>query len=281
MSVGVIYNIEEMSIHDGPGVRVVTFLKGCPLRCIWCHNPEGLSQEPEVMRRRKGCDQCGTCMQSCGHLKCQGFEVCVKSCPKGLVNVVGEVVDSKVLLSRLKTYAPALKQLGGGITFSGGEPLMQPEFLADLLIGLKPMHVALETSGYTDSRTFKWILELADLVMFDIKLIDPELHRRYTGVNNQMILDNLAILKKSGRQFVIRMPMIPGINDNQAHYKGVADLIKDASDRVSVEVLAYNELAGVKYEMLGRQFVLKNEKTSSNTFPAHVFDEAGIRWCVL
>jgi len=259
MSHGVIFDIKEMSVHDGPGMRVTVFFKGCPLRCMWCHNPEGFLSAPQVMFSHQGCKSCGKCEWQCSHPECEGFGVCTKICPNGLIRVVGETVNSVELATRLKKYAPAFDFSGGaaisgGVTISGGEPLMQPDFLLDLLNELKPVHTVLETSGHGDTNVFRQAVELSELVFFDIKLLDPEKHRIYTGVDNRLILRNLDALKSSSKHFTIRMPIIPGVNATQEHFAKAGELLRDVKDRVNIEILPYNPLAGAKYASVGLEF---------------------------
>jgi len=253
MSRGVIFDIKEMSVHDGPGMRVTVFFKGCPLRCMWCHNPEGFLPDPQVMFSHQGCRNCGKCERQCTHPECEGFDVCTKICPKGLIRVAGETVDSVGLARRLKEYAPAF-DFSGGVTISGGEPLMQPAFLLDLLNELKPVHTVMETSGHGDTDVFRQAVELSELVLFDIKLLDPEKHLIFTGVDNRLILRNLETLKSSGKHFTIRMPIIPGANATREHFTEVGELIRDVKDRANVEILPYNPLAGAKYAPVGLEF---------------------------
>ena len=286
MSRGIIFDIKEMAIYDGPGLRVTVFFKGCPLRCVWCHNPEGLSPKPQVMRSRQGCSNCGKCERPCTHQECAGFGLCVKICQSGLLRVAGEVVDSANLASRLRQYTPVFGS-SGGVTISGGEPLMQPVFLLDLLRELKfatqpkPLHTALETSGYGDTDVFVQAVELVDLVLFDIKLGDPEKHRDYTGVDSRLILRNFEILKASGKYFVLRMPIIPGVNDTREHFFWVAKLLRDVKDRVSVEILPYNPLAGAKYASAGLQYGFGNVKGDADRYYVEILEDEGVAVSIL
>ncbi|MCL2059011.1 MAG: radical SAM protein, partial [Oscillospiraceae bacterium] len=186
--------------------------------------------------------------------ECEGLGVCARICPNGLVRVAGEEIDSAALAARLAKYAPVFEASGGGITISGGEPLFQPQFLLDLLSKLKPLHTVVETSAHADGALFKEVISAADLILFDLKLFDPIEHKKYTGVDNCLILQNLAALKASGREFVVRMPIIPGVNDTREHFALAARLLMDARDRVTIEVLPYNPLAGAKYAAVGMSF---------------------------
>jgi pyruvate formate lyase activating enzyme len=251
---GIIFDIREMTVHDGPGIRTTVFFKGCPLRCAWCHNPEGISFDPEVMVRTNGCRHCGLCTRGCSHPECAGLGRCVKVCPGGLIRKAGERVDAASLADRLLVNGDILDDAGGGFTVSGGEPLAQPDFLFELIDRLKPHHVVVETSGFASASVFTRAAELADLILLDIKHMDPVAHLRGTGVDNRPILENLGGLVASGRSFVARVPVIPGFNDSRENFCAVAERLEPAGDRVRVELLPYNPLAGAKYSMLGRAY---------------------------
>lgn len=280
MRPGVIFDVKEMAVYDGPGVRVTVFFKGCPLSCMWCHNPEGLIPSPQLMRISNGCHACKKCQQPCSHLECATFDLCTKICPEGLIRVVGEWVESKDLANRLKQYAPAFGT-SGGVTISGGEPLMQPDFLLDLLQELKPLHTALETSGYGSLATFEQAVELTSLILFDLKLVNEEKHRKFTGRSNGLILQNLNTLKASGKPFVIRMPIIPGLNDTRIHFQQVTELLADAKERVSVEILPYNPLAGAKYDLVGLPYPLECIKERKGNYYPEILEGEGIKVRIL
>ena len=236
---GHIFDIKELTVHDGPGVRVTVFMQGCPLRCVWCHNPEGLALEPPV-----------------------------------------RVVSAHELAAIVMKNADMLTQLGGGVTISGGEPLMQPEFLLGVLDELHPLHRVLQTSGYGDENAFAQAIERCELVHFDLKQMCAELHSQYTGVDNTLILRNFERLKASGREFVVRMPMIPGVNITEAHFCAVAEVLADAGDRVSVEILPYNPFAGAKYASCGLVYGFE-PSTEDVAYPLHIFENAGLAYRVL
>jgi len=281
MSHGIIFDIKELTVHDGPGIRVTVFFKGCPLRCMWCHNPEGLFTNPQIMKTRNGCVDCGKCEQSCSHIECGGMGVCLKICPNGLVRTVGEVVESTDLAEQLKKHVTVFETSGGGVTISGGEPLMQPQFLLDLLKELMPVHTVLQTSGYGDSAVFEEAASVADLVLFDIKLADSAKHLKYIGVDNELIFRNLEVLKTLNKFFIVRLPIIPGVNDTDEHFLEIAKLIKDVKNRVNVEILPYNPLAGAKYASVGMQFQMNIENTATANYNTDIFKDAGIVASVL
>lgn len=249
---GTIFDIKEFSIHDGPGARTTVFLKGCPLRCKWCHNPEGLSAAPQLMYKSNTCSHCGRCLLKCTHSECQPFGRCLHACPNGCLSVSGKRVDSVELAEKLMKDSELLKRMNGGITISGGEPLMQSDFVCDLVTRLKGVHKALQTSGYAPLDVYRRVTDNFDYIMQDIKLADESEHIKYTGVSNKLILENIEYLKKSGKCFVLRTPLIPGITDTKENI----DAIKSISGDAPIEFLKYNALAGAKYEMLGMKYPL-------------------------
>ena len=246
---GTIFDFKEFAVHDGPGLRVAVFLKGCPLRCVWCHNPEGLSPEPQLMARESACCHCGLCRAGCSHPDCRAFGRCLHICPEGLLRVSGEVLSSSALAARIGRYR-ALLAGRGGVTFTGGEPLLQADFLLEVLDRIPDIPAALETSGYAPPEVFTAVIRRMGLVYLDLKLADDRAHRRYTGVSNRLILQNLELLRHSGIPCVLRTPLIPGITDTKENLAAVRSLAGD----LPWEMLPYNELAGAKYSMLGMVF---------------------------
>jgi len=243
-----------MAVHDGPGVRTTVFLKGCPLRCRWCHNPEGLSFKPQLMYKESGCIHCGQCQRKCDHDDCKIFGKCIHSCPENCLEISGRLVSARKLAEELKQSAVILGSHFGGFTFSGGEPLAQPEFLLELAGQLKGYHLCIETSGYTDSETFKKVIDKLDFVIMDIKLADNKEHQKYTGVTNTQIIENLHILKNSQKKHIIRTPLIPDITDTENNLDKIRFLIGDSK----WEKVPYNQLSGAKYKMLGMDFGLQD-----------------------
>jgi len=224
MITGTVFSIEDFAINDGPGIRTTVFLKGCPLRCVWCHNPEGLSAEPQIVHKSFGDEMCG------------------------------RRVSSEELAAELLRSKSFFEMNGGGVTFTGGEPTMQSAFLCDVLERLEGVHRAVETCGYCGSEVFERVLSRLEMVLFDIKLVDPILHEKYTGRDNAPILKNLETLKRSGRRFVARIPLIPGVNDSLENMKATYELIKDAPALDRVELLRYHKTAGAKYSMVGMKY---------------------------
>lgn len=280
MAIGIIFDIKEFTVHDGPGIRITVFFKGCPLRCAWCHNPEGLDFAPELMVRRSFCRNCGKCRRGCAHEECRPFGVCTKVCPEGAIGIVGRTANSRDLAAELKKQEDFLAKTNGGITLSGGEPLAQPEFLIALLAELKPLHTAVETSGYGDKNVFAQVIAAADLIMFDVKHMDREMHKRITGSDNALILENLDRLIDSGKRFVARVPLIPGINDGKENLEQIALYLEGAAGLQRVELLPYNPFAGAKYPMVNREYKPAFDEKREARVSIDVFDRHGIK-CIM
>lgn len=247
---GVVFDIKEFGVHDGPGLRTTVFLKGCPLRCVWCHNPEGLSPDVQLTWQTGRCTRCGLCQRGCTHADCQPYGRCLHVCPRNCLRLCGERVTARGLADRLLRNRALLQS--GGVTFSGGEPLFQPVFLfrtAALLHGAG-ISVTLESCGYASEAVFRQALAAADFVFFDLKIADETAHRRYTGVSNRPILRNLALLRQSGVPFTLRTPLVPGITDTPENLSALAALV--GQDRW--EKLPFNTLAAAKYASLGMTF---------------------------
>jgi pyruvate formate lyase activating enzyme len=246
MKTGIIFDIKEFAVHDGPGIRTTVFLKGCPLRCQWCHNPEGLSREPQIMKGVAADRMCG-----------QEF-------------------SAEQLAELLKSQADILRSAEGGVTFSGGEPLMQAEFVADVIDRLEKLHVLLDTSGFGSEDAFRMVASRCHLLFFDIKLIDEAEHRRWTGVSNDPILRNLAILCELDVPFIIRVPLIPGVTDTDANLAGIARMLQDLSASTSVDLLPYNKTAGGKYRVCGMTFEPEYDENRRINANMKIFRDFGL-----
>lgn len=253
---GIIFDIKEMAVHDGPGIRTTVFFKGCPLRCKWCHNPEGLSFEPQLMYKQKNCLKCNKCKIKCTHPECQSFGQCVHICPENCLSVAGKKVSEKELAKELIQSAQILGNDFGGFTFSGGEPLAQSEFLIELAKQLKGFHLCIETSGFCDQETFEKVLKYIDFVIMDIKLADNNLHQKYTGVGNEKIIENFKTLSRSKKPHIIRTPLIPNITDTKENLEAIKNIIGNST----WEHIPYNVMAGAKYKMLGMKYELDGLK---------------------
>jgi len=278
---GYIFSIEEFSVYDGPGIRSTVFLKGCPLRCSWCHNPEGQEPKPQIVRSPNGCVGCKRCEKAATEENGKWiFTVqSIQSCPMGLLRVCGEEMSPEELCQRLLKNRRLLQK--GGVTFSGGEPFMQSAFLFDCLQLLKgKLHTAIQTSGYCNREVFAKALELADYFLFDLKVIDEDGHKKYTGVSNRCILENFTALAKSGKDFTVRVPLIPGVTDTEKNITDIARVLT-RNGVGYVELLPYNKMAGGKYAMVQRQYTPMFDEQQEVMIRKDIFDTYGIEYKVL
>lgn len=258
---GTIFNIQKYSIHDGPGIRTTVFLKGCPLSCSWCHNPESQAFGPENMYYSKRCIGCGKCLEVCKHGalynrdKCTSCGSCAEVCYAKAREIVGKLTTVPEVMYQIDKDSIFYDESGGGVTFSGGEPLSQPEFLLELLrqCKKKEYHTAVDTSGYGSVETIKAISGFTDLFLYDLKLMDDDKHMKYIGVSNKLILENLKIISQLGNRIFIRIPLIPGINDDESNIKATAEVIQNTSGIEQVNILPYHNIAADKYNRLGKQ----------------------------
>jgi pyruvate formate lyase activating enzyme len=259
METGVGFNIQKYSIHDGPGIRTTVFLKGCPLSCWWCHNPESQSATPEVVRVENRCIQCGECTEVCpGHgetqRRCVRCGACVQACPTGARQMIGRSMTVDEVLAAVLEDAPFYAESGGGATFSGGEPLTQFGFLLSLLRGCRDRGVqtALDTCGYAPQDRLLQAAALADLVLYDLKVMDDARHQAFTGVSNALILDNLEALCREHPCIWIRFPVVPGFNDAAAQVEALAQFLIGLLGVRQVNLLPYHETGQHKSKRLGR-----------------------------
>ena len=278
---GIIFDHKEFAVFDGPGPRQTVFFKGCPLRCSWCHNPEGLCAHPQLMVSNASCAHCGNCIRICTHETCIACGDCVHVCPLHLRSIAGETVTAGELAGRILKNADYYAAYGGGVTFSGGEPLMQAAFLGEVLRLLPGVHCAVETSGYCQPSLFQEITALLDYVIMDIKLFDETRHRHFTGVSNRLILQNALGLCEGQIPFVIRIPVIPGVNDTDENYRQTAAFLSGARNLVRVEFLPYHKTAGAKYSMAGMEYQPQFDPEGSIHILQEIFGEYGIRSVIL
>ena len=251
----ILFEVREFCLHDGPGVRTTVFFKGCPLRCAWCHNPEGLSPHPEILFKEKQCVQCGNCRA----IPPDDLAALARACPQRAKVICGRRWTVPELARELLANANVFASSGGGVTFSGGEPLLQAAFLAELADllhtgGSQRIHLALETSGYAPAADYQSVVSRMDLVFQDLKHPDPAAHKRWTGTDPAPIHANLRWLKASGKPFVARIPLIPGVNDSAEAKEGFARLLEGPSGLLRVELLPYHLTAGAKYPFVGRTY---------------------------
>lgn len=266
MQTGLVFNIQKYSVHDGPGIRTTVFLKGCPLCCAWCHNPESRSASPEFIRNENRCLGCGECRAACpfaaalpgpGPLPtriedCTLCGRCVEACPTGARQLVGERRSVPEVLAEIEQDRAFYEESGGGATFSGGEPLSQPEFLKELLGACRArgIHTAVDTSGFACTEALLEVARLADLILFDVKLMDEVRHRQFTGVSNVPILENLRALDRLPAHLWLRVPLIPGVNDDAANLDALGRLAALLSSVRQVNVLPYHKLGTEKLRRL-------------------------------
>ncbi len=280
---GTVFSIEEFSTYDGPGIRSTVFLKGCPLRCSWCHNPEGQEHAAVIVRSPAGCLGCGACLAAGAAetgTPCL-TQASIAACPQRLVRLCGQVLTVEGLLDRLDKNLPLLAAAGGGVTFSGGEPLAQPDFLLACLAALQGRaHRAIQTSGWAGEDVFRQALTRCDYVLYDLKLMDDTLHRQYTGQSNAPVLRNFALLAASGPPFVVRTPLIPGVTDTQQNLTAIAALLAQNGVKY-IELLPYHKMAGGKYPMLGRQYTPGFDETALPQPRQEIFEKYHIEVRVL
>ena len=274
---GVVFDVKEFAVYDGPGVRTTVFMKGCPLRCQWCHNPEGLSPQPQLMVSHAACTHCGACRSVCEHETCIACGKCIPRCHLGLRKIAGQRMEASALAKKLLRGRKLMEGSGGGVTFSGGEPLMQWDFVEEVISNLDGLHTAIETSGYASDETFSRMMNAVDFIMMDMKLTDPAKHKHFCGVDNAPILRHADMLCAGNTPFVIRVPLIPGVNDTEEHLTAVAERIQGAKALVRVELLPYHKTAGAKYGMAGMEY--KPEFDAGQVVRAwpEVFEKRGIK----
>lgn len=268
-NIGLIFHAQRYSIQDGPGLRTTVFMKGCPLRCEWCHNPESIKPYPELMSRDRKCLQFGKCVLACpagaitldqtegrkiDREKCTLCFDCVAACPTGALEKVGAYLTLDEVIAEIEKDELFYRKSGGGVTISGGEPLLQWEFVHDLLRACKQrhLHTALDTCGYAPWPTLKSVVEYADLVLYDIKHMDPQLHKQGTGVDNSLILKNLRRIPPEMRIW-LRQPLIAGYNDSYEDVRKVVELALEVKAE-KISALLYHEWATGKYSSLGREY---------------------------
>lgn len=269
---GIISGLKRMEIHDGDGIRTTVFFKGCPLRCLWCHNPETFSKKSQIAHFSEKCVSCGSCNGACeygavnlgkiDHNKCVYCLDCVKICPVDALTAFGTTYDEKTLADILAKDKPFFEKSGGGVTMSGGECLFQPDFAVALAKELKSrgISVYVDTSGFTSREVLESIIPYTDKFLYDIKAIDDEVHKTCTGQDNKVILDNLKFLISNGISVEIRYPLVVGYND--AECEKIGQWLKNNAFRGKVKVLQYHSMASSRYEALGMKSTLPNTKTT-------------------
>lgn len=269
-----ICDIQRFSLNDGPGIRTTVFMKGCPLSCKWCHNPEAIRPQPEILFYPLKCAGCRACVAACptgarsyisiapDRERCVGCGACASACYTGALALSGRDLSVQEVMDEVVQDAPYYRRSGGGVTLSGGECLMQPELSGQILKACREQGIAtaLETCLQVRYEALEALLPLLDLVMLDVKLAGAEEHRTWTGASNDLILENLKKLAQTGMPLIIRTPVIPGVNDTAAQIAAIARIVRDIKSLEYYELLNYNPLGESKYEALGIPYAFKGQR---------------------
>jgi len=267
---GTIFKIKRFSVHDGPGIRTSVFLKGCPLGCVWCHSPEGIGPDISIWYNPNACIRCGRCVEACpekalglnigsdqyvsiDRSKCNVTGNCVRICPADAMQFTGMVVSPEEVFSEIEKDIGFYNSSGGGVTLTGGEPLYQPMFAAEILelCRGKQIHTAIETSLFAEEGVIKLISSLTDLVIADMKIFDPVMHKRHTGESNEIIKENFAFLAESGKNIIVRVPLVEDITATIENRMAIQDYVDSFRKGIPVELIEYNTLAANNYKRLG------------------------------
>ena len=300
-SQGIIFDIQRFSLHDGPGIRTTVFLKGCPLRCLWCHNPESQRRQPEIAYFANRCQDCGDCINACPtgaqawqndrHIFERGLcqpgicssstFPCTVACSFDALKRTGTEQTVEEVLEVVLRDRSYFQQSNGGLTLSGGEPLAQPFFIRDLLTAARAngLHSCIETSGYASQSVLFSLVGLVDLWLFDYKATDPSNHRQLTGLSNEVILQNLAFLVEQGCAIQLRCPLVPGVNDTEAHLRGIAELTRKYPSIQAVEIMAFHATAAEKYTRYGRENLLREVPSATAEQKAALLDRLIAEGC--
>ena len=281
---GIVFDIQRFSIHDGPGIRTIIFLKGCPLRCRWCSNPESQKMKPELMYRSDQCIRCGSCFKVCkvGAInldkeyivdrdKCTSCGECVLVCPSSALLMKGKTMTVEEVIKEARKDSIQYYRSDGGITLSGGEALVQSEFAKELFKACKAQgwHTAIETEGYANEEVIRDVMPYVDLVMLDIKSVDPKKHVEFTGVDNKTILRNAKIIQEITNT-VIRIPVIPEFNASREEITDIIKFVKTLPNVKKVHLLPYHRYGENKYKLLNREYEMKDTKELSDDYKSEL-----------
>jgi pyruvate formate lyase activating enzyme len=267
---GIIFNIQRFSVNDGPGIRTTVFLKGCPLRCRWCHNPESIAPNPQLLYREDRCIGCGDCVKACKQRAvslldnrsvtsaelCRSGGDCASTCYAEARELVGKELSVAEVMHEVEKDVVFFDESNGGVTFSGGEPLLQHEFLLALLQASKEtsLHTVVDTTGYTSPKILERVMPFVDLFLYDLKTVDEAKHKQYTGVSNRLILDNLHMLVSQAVEVIVRVPVIPGINDSPRDIEQIGDFVARIGGIRELQLLPYHQTGLEKYRRLGMEY---------------------------
>lgn len=289
MSNGVIFDIKRFAVHDGPGVRTTVFLKGCPLRCWSCHNPESQSRDIDLLLKHDRCNACGECLESCplhaieagngsvqiDRERCDRCGLCADACLRDAIEFAGRSVTVEQVIEEVEKDRVYYDEGGGGVTFSGGEPLYQPRFLVDLLreCARRDIATVVDTSGFASRTVVQTVAEWVDLFLYDLKLIDNVRHLQFTGATNRPILANLRWLADRGARVRVRFPLIPDINDDETNVRATGAFVASLPVSYGVDILPYHQLGVEKYQRLDRVYRLADTAVPND---GHIFNAVKI-----
>ena len=292
---GTIFDVKKYSIHDGPGIRTTVHMKGCPLSCWWCHNPESQSVPPSILFRPERCIACGSCIKACpvhaisvknnalvtDYGLCEGCGKCCDACPSEARELCGRKYTVEELMAQIRKDEPFFRD-GGGVTFSGGEPLMQPEFLLEALKACEEegFHRAIDTCGFVSTKTILEVAKHSSLFLYDIKQMDPVLHKKYTGVDNAVILENLKAISEAGAAINIRLPFMPGLNSDDEEMHKIGEFVSKLKGVTYVSILPYHTVAKGKHERWHMDYKLPDllPPTANQTeHAAKIIESYGLR----